>query len=144
MERRMEMHRKDQCSYRGSFCLLSALFKGWFIADLFLCELLLLWLEVSYEISWERCRVQWEESGAHLCSRNVERLSAALVQQRVWSTCVISSLPWPAAPVSAAALTPSAVSSSFKNKSTLRSGKLKKKKLIKKKVWRIKRHSSIF
>lgn len=67
------------------------------------------------------------KGGAHLCSRNAERLSAALVQQRVWSTRVIRSLAWPAAPVSAAALTPSALSSSFKNKSTLKSGNKKKR-----------------
>lgn len=64
MERRIEMHRTYQYSYRESFYLLSALLKGWFIADLFLCEVLLLWLEVSYQIAgslcWERCRVQWE------------------------------------------------------------------------------------
>lgn len=84
------MHRMDQYSYRRSFCLLSALLKGWFIADLFLCELLLFWLEVSYQIfCWERCRVQWEGKVEPLCSRNVESLSAALVQQRVWSSCVI-------------------------------------------------------
>lgn len=87
-----------------------------------------------------KCRVQWQgkvEPIFAAASRDVESLTAALVQQKVWSTCVISPLSWPAAPVTAAALTPSAVSSSFKNKSTLKSG-------IKKKTKRIKRHSSIF
>lgn len=41
-----------------------ALLKDWFIADLFLCELLLLWLEVSYQIAGSlllgKVQGQWE------------------------------------------------------------------------------------